>query len=581
MSNLIVDQKKVKDLFQEKKVEFLIPDYQRPYAWGEQHCRTLWDDLFNFAFPDDNNENFNDEDEYFLGPIVTFRNKQRQLEVIDGQQRLTTLMLLLRAFYNKLKIQKDQHSIGMKKEIERCLWKTDMHGDFDINQMKISSEVATENDSEEFSKILRDGKAEGMKSLYAKNFRYFEGKVEDFLQHHIVTFANFPGIILYNCVLLPIEADSQDTALRIFSTLNDRGKQLSDADIFKAQFYKRYKDAGKKDWFIEKWKDLDLQANRVFKPIYGTPMDELFTRYMYYERALQGNKSSTTEALRKFYERNDYEILKREDTLANLITLANFWEDVANQDSERFSKRVLRQLFVLNYAPNGMWTYIVSVYFMHNKDSEGNLDDEKFFAFLNRITAFIFAYALTNPGVNSLRTPLFEEMINIVTNREVEFAKYLFDESRFRSVFSNYLFTNARAVTKSYITWWAFQFEDQPLLNIEQSYDIEHIFSKARQQKDNSLKDTSSLELLGNKSLLERRINIRASDYRFIDKKKYYNGFITSKGEKKATGLVELIRLAEDQQDFAESDIIERNNQILDCFVDYLGANNLLLEKQS
>lgn len=581
MSNLIVDQKKVKDLFQEKRVEFLIPDYQRPYAWGEQHCRTLWDDLFNFAFPDDNNENFNDEDEYFLGPIVTFRNNNRQLEVIDGQQRLTTLMLLLRAFYNKLELQRDRRSIKMKEEIEQCLWKANMFGDFDKDDLKINSEVATDNDKEEFIKILRCGNAIGMKSLYAKNFIFFEKRIENFLQYHINTFANFPGIILNNCVLLPIEADSQDTALRIFSTLNDRGKPLSDADIFKAQFYKRYKDTGKKDWFIEKWKDLDLQANRVFKPIYGTPMDELFTRYMYYERALQGNKSSTTEALRKFYERNDYEILKREDTLANLITLANFWEDVANQDSERFSKRILRLLFVLNYAPNGMWTYIVSVYFMHNKDSEGDLDDEKFFAFLNRITAFIFAYALTNPGVNSLRTPLFEEMINIVTNREVEFAKYMFDESRFRSVFSNYLFTNARAVTKSYITWWAFQFEDQPLLNIEQSYDIEHIFSKARQQKENSLKNPSSLELLGNKSLLERRINIRASDYRFADKKKYYNGFITSKGEKKATDIVELIRLAEDQQDFAESDIIDRNNQILDSFVEYLGANNLLLEKQS
>lgn len=61
-------------LFSEKKADFLIPDYQRPYAWGEKECQTLWDDLFLFAFPDNDCDKFNsDSDEYFLGPIVTFK----------------------------------------------------------------------------------------------------------------------------------------------------------------------------------------------------------------------------------------------------------------------------------------------------------------------------------------------------------------------------------------------------------------------------------------------------------------------------------------------------------------------------
>lgn len=52
MSKLNIDQKSVKDLFTEKNTDFLIPDYQRPYAWGEKECQTLWDDLFLFAFPE-------------------------------------------------------------------------------------------------------------------------------------------------------------------------------------------------------------------------------------------------------------------------------------------------------------------------------------------------------------------------------------------------------------------------------------------------------------------------------------------------------------------------------------------------
>ena len=56
---------------------------------------------------------------------------------------------------------------------------------------------------------------------------------------------------------MPIEAESQDTALRIFSTLNDRGLPLSDSDIFKAQFYKYYKQKSEddRDEFIKDWKN--------------------------------------------------------------------------------------------------------------------------------------------------------------------------------------------------------------------------------------------------------------------------------------------------------------------------------------
>lgn len=580
MSKLTVDQKSVKGLFQDAKANFLIPDYQRPYAWGDEECKTLWDDLFAFSFPDDNCDQFNEEeDEYFLGPIVTFKNDDKKLEIIDGQQRLTTLMLLLRAFYNKLERMADQKSLAMKQDIEKSLWRANNFGAYQKEDLKIASEVATDNDKDEFIAILRDGCADNMKSRYAKNFKYFVTQISDFLNNYPSYFAYFPARILNNCVLLPIEAESQDAALRIFSTLNDRGKPLSDADIFKAQFYKFYKEQGRKDEFIDRWKELDDIATSVFRPQSGTPLDELFTRYMYFERAKQGNKSSTTEALRKFYERDSYALFKKNETLENLLKLAKFWQDVNLQDNERFSKEVLRKLFILNYAPNGMWTYLMSVYFMQNHDANGYLNDADFIKFLDKITAFIWSYALTNPGVNSLRTPVFAAMINIVNEKDVTFSENLVDENRFRSVFANYIFSNQRAVTKSYITWWAFTFDKQELLSLESSYDIEHIFPKARQQKEASLKDSNAIELLGNKSLLEKRINIRASDYRFTDKKKYYLGFSTPKGEKKGTKVIELIELSA-KSDFSESEIQQRNDQILDKFIEYLKVNGLLADSQ-
>lgn len=241
MSKLNVDQKTIKDLFQSKKADFLIPDYQRPYAWGENECRTLWDDIFSFAIPDEGRSEFDSNSEYFLGPIVTFKNDNDKMEVIDGQQRLTTLMLLLRAFYSKFNHMQDKASVSTKQNIEKCLWKTDEFGEPDMNQLKIDSEVATDNDKDEFLNILRTGNAgKDMKSKYAWNYRFFRASIDEFLQKYPTYFAYLPTRIMNNCILLPIEAESQDTALRIFSTLNDRGKPLSDADIFKAQFYKYF-----------------------------------------------------------------------------------------------------------------------------------------------------------------------------------------------------------------------------------------------------------------------------------------------------------------------------------------------------
>ena len=76
--------------------------------------------------------------------------------------------------------------------------------------------------------------------------------------------------------------------------------------------------------------------------------------------------------------------------------------------------------------------------------------------------------------------------------------------------------------------------------------------------------------------LLEKRINIRASDYRFEDKKKYYNGYDTKRGHKDGTRVNELISIAAKQNDFNESDILARYNQIINSLVDFLRDNELL-----
>ncbi len=535
----------------------------------------MWEDLFAFALPGEGEEEFDENEEYFLGPIVTFRNSDDRLEIIDGQQRLTTIMLLLRAFCSKFEFMKDADSKMMHADLETCIWKTGALNKVDKTKLKIDSEVASDKDKEEFLSILSSGEVKaGQKSKYARTFAFYQDKISELVSKYPTYVAIFVWRILNNVILLPIEAESQGTALRIFSTLNDRGLPLSDADIFKSQFYKFFSDRGEKDRFIERWKALEEVTDKIFKPSRGTPMDELFTRYMYYERAKLGISNTTTEALRDFYERDQYKLLKSGKTLANLEALAAFWKAVADQDDQLFSDRVLRRLFVLNYAPNGMWTYVVSVWFMTHKDSEGRLDEPEFYDFLRKITAFIWAYAIERPGVNSLRTPVYPELIRIVNGEQVEFSRHRFSREALRGRFMAYEFRNGRPITRSMLAWWAFQDESQELIDLSTVFEIEHIYAKKRAEVENG--DRSKLEALGNKALLEKRINIRASDYRFEDKKKYYRGFQSGRGYKEGTKNRELLLLA-DQSDFTMQTIDDRTIEIIDAFMDYLGGNDLLL----
>ena len=224
-----------------------------------------------------------------------------------------------------------------------------------------------------------------------------------------------------------------------------------------------------------------------------------------------------------------------------------------------------------------MWSYFVSVYYMENRDENGSLDVEKFSQFLARTIAFVWGYAVVHPGVNALRTPLFAEMINVVNDREVTFSEFKFDKEQTRSAIAIYDFKNGRPITKSMLALRMMLSEDQALPKLSQQFDIEHIYPKKRQENECGLSDAKQIETLGNKALLEKRINIRASDYRFEDKIKYYNGFTNDKGQRKdGTINFELKNISGNYKEFGQQEIAERNNQIIDEFMELLAKNDLI-----
>ena len=573
---LSAEQKTISQIFSEPRVNFLIPDYQRPYSWKREQCETLWNDIKDFAFPNDNCDDFSDSDTYFLGTILTYDNNSSQYEVVDGQQRLVTFLLMLRAFYDAFGKMQDSKAKNILTTLEQCIWNTDKFRNPDKSSLKIISEVITDGDKAELKKIITTGKTtKGNTSNYAQNYRDFQKWIKEFIDRTPDYFSLLPFRILDNCILLPIKVDSQETALQIFTTLNDRGMPLSDADILKAKFYKFYSDnEEKKEEFVQDWKTLEELCEKIFHPKKGiSPLEELFTTYMYYLKAKNGSRTTSFKSLRKFYEQDNYKYLQNE-TFEDLKFLADFWKDIYSRNYNRFSERVLRQLHILEYSPYAIWRHVVSAYFLVYRKNMTRADDKAFYNFLKKLTAFVLANSIYRPGVGSIRLPIHNEIVNLYEKKPFEFKGFKFELEIMSTKRKELVFSNQRLITRAMLAWWIFRDEEQELPPIGMKLEIEHIY--ARSQKEN-LSDESIVELLGNKSLLESNINIQASDYRFADKKKYYLGQKRNKKKQAGTKVLELRHLAENYDDFSEEDIVRRNEKIFAAFTNFLREQNLLL----
>lgn len=579
MKNIQTETRTINEIFADTKTDFLIPDYQRSYSWTEDECQTLWNDFCDFAFPNGNANAFDKErDEYFLGVIVTFCNDRNQDEVIDGQQRLTTLLLLMRAFYKAFGGDGEGKSPKIIDKLGECIWKTDELGELVKSSLKITSEVIHENANEELKKILLTGSTDkNFKSKYANNYNFFQEEIEN-LKNEMGAekFQYLPARILDKCFLTRIRAESQDFALQMFSTLNDRGLPLSDTDIFKAVMYKFYnaENSSSGEDFIRVWKELENRAIKTFDKEHGlnvNPLEFLFTCYSY------KSCDKSTKKLRRIYELNNYEILRRKETLNDLFALLDFFDDLLSQDPLRFSREIIRYSHILFRAKNSFIWLILSHYFFNGRDEKNNLDDKNFVEFLERLLAFLLAHSITCTTTHALRGFAFRTLANLKNSVTKGLKAYTFSAEAIRLEMQMFGVKKQKSLMKSLVlNWWTFRDENQIIPPIEQKFDVEHIFPKNLAGSFESLVNKNSLELLGNLALLEHGKNVNAASYRFEDKRKVYIGFEKKGKFQSGTMNLELKHLAETKSEFTETDIIKRNEQMISEILAFIDKHNFL-----
>lgn len=560
MAELVVSRKTVSKILTEMQGrKFIIPDFQRPYKWDIEKCETLWNDILNFK-----SDLLEKEDDYFLGTIVTFLNEDKNQEIIDGQQRITSFLLLLRAFYKKLEgMEEDEKVRGLKNQIAPCIWDIDPISQVVSNSsaIHIKSLVATAEDNDLLLEILRTGNCEEVaKDNYSENFRFFKKACDSYAEREPLKWMELCITILNKCIVLPIECNTSEMALTIFSTLNDRGLPLADSDIFKAQIYRSIEGAESRKLFSSTWKELTEVCNKA-----NLSIDDIFR---YYSHALRAaNADSTKEVgLRKFYSENKYSKLREPDLMQQILRLARFWVDVNNPnhgDENGISFEARKYLHCLEHYPNEFWKFPISVFYL--KNSGNNSFQADFASFLEQLVRFLFAKFIISPTVNAIKDDIYKACIAIAKGERTN----IFAEIQRAEINEKIETHSSSRLSRSLLLLHAYLDSNQLTL-IPTNFDIEHIFPQKWQDTNYfgwDEKDAQSfLNKFGNKMVLEKKLNIQAG-----------NGYFGKKKEKYSRSDIAVVnRIADsDRSDWAQTDIQARDDHFVSAMLTFFGPEGI------
>ena len=419
----------------------------------------------------------------------------------------------------------DDQVIGLKTKVAPCIWDTDRFSGkvVDPSSIHIMSLVATEEDNETFHKILETGEASELATdNYSVNYRFFKKQCDEYATMNPMQWKELCVTILTQCIILPIECDTPETALTIFSTLNDRGLPLADSDIFKAQIYRNLETEAKRKEFTTTWKELTQICKQAH-----TSIDDVFRYYTHVLRARSNDKSKEV-GLRKFYHGIDqkYTRLKDVNLISEIMNLANFWRyiNISVEPEEEvnyvISDEARKHLHCLSCYPNEFWKYATSVFFLKNKDSA--TFDQDFCKMLKKLIAFLFAKFIDAPSVNAIKDDIYSACIRLQNQNELQFRITLNEDLLKQQIDGH----SSSRISRALLLLDAYLNPNQTQL-IPETFDIEHIFPKKWQDNNyfgwNREDADMFLDRFGNKIVFEKKLNISAGNGYFGVKKQKYS----------------------------------------------------------
>lgn len=486
-----------------EQIIYQIPAYQRPYSWGTDEALQLLNDIWDAYKRNDN--------EYFIGSIITVKEEKNEpYEVVDGQQRLTTLNLIFAALRDCI------DDVAAKVEIEKRIYpKNALISDEGKPRL-----VLRKSDQEFFLNHILKGEQLNSKKLDApkENLKENLNEIKSFLtkeksDQDRKLFANH---LLQKVYVVLVTTDSHESAYRLFNVLNSTGLQLSNADLIKNQLFSNLKDVNKQsDALEEKWLELEDEI--------GISELDQFLGQFRTTRVPEKATGSLSEEFKEIIKKASDGSIKFVDTL---IDSAKIYSQIKNSEFDQ--PQSLRSARSLNRVGFDEWIATLMV-FLSKKDNLKYVEHEAdFIELLEKITyqnwirrlgrtARLTVYYQLIKAINENKS--FDELkVIFFTNSNNQEFKQLLDGDVYGKPFAQSLLIRLdeagedSSVTRDY----------------KGKLSIEHVLPQALKEEYWKARFTveshqKHINKIGNLAMLSGSKNSRAQFFGFDKKKKIYS----------------------------------------------------------
>jgi len=363
--------------------QFTIPIYQRPYSWQKKQCEKLWEDIQNAA---------KNDREHFIGSIVRFENSQKEEvtihTIIDGQQRITTILLLISAMILK---QENKHRAQEWKE----LYLTNHHKENDL----LYKILLTDKDKSSLINIIDNNNNKIESTRIKENFELFKDLLKKINDLDII----HKGIRKLKIVDVVLDLKHDDPQL-IFESLNSTGLKLSQADLIRNFLLMKLSPSQQEKIYKNYWHPVEKKFSSNSKN--SKDEDKIFNRFFrdYLTIKNEGyipNQSNVYEEFKLYIEKQKEEQQEKIETIvADICKFSEFYTKIA-YPREQENNPKLKQAFIdFNKTEvNVSYPFLMSVYDDFNSKI---IDDNTFLDILKLIESYVFRRFICELETNSL-----------------------------------------------------------------------------------------------------------------------------------------------------------------------------------
>ncbi|WP_033622888.1 DUF262 domain-containing protein [Helicobacter pylori] len=518
MAKVEVELKKLYQILVDAEYFYQVPDYQRPYVWDKDHLGALIDDLVG-------SYTNNREDEYFCGSIVIAENpKDKRWDVVDGQQRLTSFIILactiLRLYKHRLgQKSKDfiEGSIYDKydKEKERLKFLTaqNYNSIFENTVLK-SLEFEDNIKKSELNKKFEE-------NTYLRNAYYFKELLDESMENGAIS--NIDDFVMWfydHIVLTRIICFEQDSAMQIFQVLNDRGQPLSPIDILKSSLMQEIKqdDERRKD-FIATW-DKIVDACKSVEGI-DIDLEDFFNMYLEYADP-SSSKKRADKGLKKVFKDS------KKNACEFIYEVSEFMKSYTD-----LLKKQDRYIYLLRYLPSRFWASILTTA-LYVKYPD-------FDALKKLLVSYYYQTWIAGGTITRIKQTSINIIKNVKNNKDIEIIQELIlDNIAFHNTFNQYHY-NLWDSSSVYPSKWVrpvlalanyFMVDDEKpnFITMDAETQVEHILPQKpkRGSQWNADFDKEKREEwvnnIANLTLLKRKKNAQALNMDFDEKRQIYGG---------------------------------------------------------